>query len=80
MIVGLTIVILAVLSVHVRRFVNETAIFIVCACAWILMWIAIPLESSGRVWRLAAVAALAIVFIAAWKGGELMIRLVRHLP
>jgi len=80
MIVGLTVVILAALSVHVRRFINETAIFIVCVFAWILMWIAVPLESTRRVWRLAGVAALAVVLITAWKGGELVIRLVRHLP
>jgi hypothetical protein len=80
MIVGLTIVILAAVSVHVRRVVNETAIFIVCAFAWVLMWIAVPLESSRRVWRLAGVAALAVFFLTAWKGGELVIRLLRQLP
>jgi hypothetical protein len=80
MIVGLTVIILAALSVHVRRFINAAAMFVVCALVWTLVGIAMPLESPNRLWRLVGVAALGLVLATGWKAGELVIRLIRHLP
>jgi hypothetical protein len=80
MIVGLILVILAAVSVHVRRFINEAAMFVVCVLVWTLMWVAVMLESSRRVWRLVGVGALAVVLVTWWKSGELVIHLIRHLP
>jgi hypothetical protein len=80
MIVGLTVLILAALSIHVRRLINEAAMFVVCTLVWTLMLVAMPLESPRRVWRLIGVGALGLVLVTGWKAGELVVRLVRHLP
>ncbi len=80
MIVGLVVVMLAAVSVHARRFINEAAMVLVCILVWTLMWLALMLESPRRVWRLVGVGALVFVLATGWKGGELVIHLIRRLP
>lgn len=80
MIVGLIIVILAALSVQVRRFINEAAMLVVCGLVWTFMWVALLLESPRRVRRLMGVGALVVVLATGWRGGELVIHLIRYLP
>jgi hypothetical protein len=80
MIVGLVIVIGAAASVHVRRVINDVAMFVVCVLVWTLMWVALMLESSRRAWRLVGVGALGLVLVTAWKGSELVMHLIRRLP
>jgi hypothetical protein len=80
MIVGLSILVLAAVSVHVRRFVNGVALFIVCAIVWLFMFVAIPLESPSRVWRLVGLGALAAALLTFWAAADLALRAIRHLP
>ena len=49
MIVGITLILLLAVSVHVRRFVNAAAMFVVCAVVWVFMCVAMPLESPSRI-------------------------------
>jgi hypothetical protein len=79
-IVGLSILVLAAVSVHVRRFVNGAAMFIVCSVVWLFMFVAIPLESPNRVWRLAGLGALAAAIAICWAAADLTFRAIRHLP
>lgn len=80
MIVAAAIVLLAALSVHVRRVINGTAMFLVCLMVWTLMMIAMPLESPRRAWRLAGVIALVITLAAGWKVAGAVAGALRHLP
>jgi len=80
MITLLTVFVLAAASVHVRRTINAAAILVVCLAVWTLMWIAVPLESQRRPWRVAGVAALAAALIACWQVGRVAVQIVRHLP
>jgi len=80
MIVGIVLLLLLAVSVHVRRFVNAAAMFVVCAVVWVFMCVAMPLESPSRVWRLVGLGALAGVLISCWAVGELIVRVIRHLP
>jgi hypothetical protein len=80
MIVGISVLVLAIVSVHVRRFINDAAMFVVCAVVWVFMCVAIPLESPSRVWRMVGIGALGVVLVTGWAAGELIIRIVRHLP
>ena len=76
----LTLLVLAAASVQVRRAINTAALLLVCLAVWTLMWIAVPLESQRRPWRIAGVAALAAVLIACWQVGRVAVQIVRHLP
>ena len=80
MITGISVLLLAIVSVHVRRFVNGAAMFVVCAIVWMFMCVAMPLESPSRVWRLVGLGALGFVLVSCWAAGELMIRVIRYLP
>jgi hypothetical protein len=80
MIVGISVLLLAVVSVHVRRFINDAAMFIVCAVVWMFMCVAMPLESPSRVWRMVGLGALGLVLVSCWAAGDVIIRVVRHLP
>jgi hypothetical protein len=80
MIVGISLVILAAVSVHVRRFVNGLAMFIVCAIVWLFMFVAMPLESPSRVWRMVGLGALAAAIVTCWGAAELAFRAIRYLP
>jgi hypothetical protein len=80
MIVGVTVLLLMVVSVHVRRFVNDVAMFVVCAMVWMLMCVAMPLESPRRIWRIIGLGALGLVLAACWATGELIILVFRRLP
>jgi hypothetical protein len=80
MIVGISVLLLAVVSVHVRRLINDAAMFIVCAIVWVLMCVAMPLESPSRAWRLVGLGALGAVLVTGWAAAELIIRVARHLP
>ena len=80
MIVGLSILVLAVVSVHVRRFVNGVAMFVVCAMVWMFMFLAMALESPSRVRRLVGLAALAATLATCWAAADLAFRAIRHLP
>lgn len=80
MIVGITVLVLAVVSVHVRRFVNGLAMFIVCAIVWLFMFIAMPLESPSRAWRMVGLGALAAAIVACWAAADLLFLALRRLP
>jgi hypothetical protein len=80
MIVGLSLLVLAAVSVHVRRIVNGAAMFIVCAVVWMFMFVAMPLESPNRVWRLAGLGGLGVAVAICWAAAELAFRTIRHLP
>lgn len=80
MIVGLTLLVLAALSVRVRRAINGAAMLVVCAIVWTMMMVALPLESPKRAWRLAGACALAVVLVAGWKIADVVAALVRRLP
>ena len=80
MIVGIVLILLLAVSVHVRRFVNAAAMFVVCAVVWVFMCVAMPLESPSRAWRMVGLGALAFVLVICWSAGELIIRIARHLP
>jgi hypothetical protein len=80
MIVGIILLLLALVSVHVRRILNAVAMFLVCAVVWVAMCLAMPLESPRRSWRLIGIAALAVVLVGAWGIGELAVRILRHIP
>ena len=80
MIVGISLVILAAVSVHVRRIVNGAAMFVVCAVLWMFMFVAMPLESPNRVWRLAGLGGLAAAVAICWAAAELAFRAIQHLP
>jgi uncharacterized membrane protein len=64
-------VILAAVSVHVRRFLNGAAMFVACAVVWMFMFVAMPLESPNRVWRLAGLGGLAAAVASCWPIAEL---------
>ena len=80
MIVAVVLLVLAVLSVHVRRVINGAAMFLVCLMVWTLMMVAMPLESPRRAWRLAGVVALVVVLVVGWKVAEAVAGVIRHLP
>ena len=80
MIVGLSLLLLFIVSVHVRRVINGAAMFLVCAVVWVFMCVAMPLESPSRVWRLVGLGALGLVLVSCWAAGELIVRVLRHLP
>jgi hypothetical protein len=80
MIVGLVLLVLAAISVHVRRAINRLSMFVVCVIVWSFMWAAVPLESQRRVWRMIGVAALVLLLLAYWQAAALLARAVRHLP
>ena len=80
MMVGISVLLLMVVSVHVRRFVNGAAMFVVCVVVWTFMCVAMPLESPSRVWRVVGLGALGFVLAGCWAAGELIIRVIRHLP
>ena len=80
MIVSLAVLVLAAVSVHVRRLLNEVAMLLVCTIVWMFVWVAIPLESPRRMWRIAGLGALGLVLVTCWKAGELVVRVIRHLP
>ncbi len=80
MIVGVIVIVLAVVSARVRRWINGAAMLVVCAIVWTLAWVASRLESSRRPQRLVGVVALGLVLLTGWKAGELVITLVRRLP
>jgi hypothetical protein len=80
MIVGISLVVLAAVSVHVRRFLNGAAMFVVCAVVWMFMFVAMPLESPKRVWRLAGLGGLVAALAICWVAAELAFLAVRHLP
>jgi len=80
MIVGLSLLLLFIVSVHVRRVVNGAAMFVVCAIVWMFMCVAMPLESPSRVWRVIGLGALGVALISCWAAGELAIRVIRYLP
>lgn len=80
MIVGLALLVLAAISVHVRRAINRIAMLVVCVVVWSLMWVAVPLESQRRTWRMVGVAALVVLLLICWKAAELLARAIRHLP
>jgi hypothetical protein len=80
MMVGISVLLLMVVSVHVRRFVNGAAMFVVCVVVWTFMCVAMPLESPSRLWRMIGLGALGVVLVSYWAAGEMIIRLIRHLP
>jgi hypothetical protein len=80
MIVGIIVLLLAIVSVHVRRALNAAAMFLVCAVVWVSMCLAMPLESPRRSWRLIGIAALAVVLVSTWAIGGLVVRLLRLIP
>jgi hypothetical protein len=80
MIVGLALLVLAAISVQARRAINRIAMLVVCVIAWSFMWVAVPLESQRRQWRMVGVAALVVLLLIYWKAGELLARAIRHLP
>lgn len=80
MIVGVSLLILAAVSVHVRRLVNGVAMFVVCAVVWMFMFVAMPLESPSRIWRLVGLGGLAAAIVIGWAAADLAFRVVRHLP
>jgi len=80
MIVVISLLILAAASVHVRRFVNGAAMFVVCAVVWMFMCVAMPLESQNRVWRVAGLGGLAAAAAVCWGAAELAFRVIRQLP
>ena len=80
MIVGLSLLLLFIVSVHVRRVINGAAMFLVCAVVWVFMCVAMPLESPSRVWRMVGLGALGLVLVSCWAAGELIVRVLRHLP
>lgn len=80
MIVGISLLILAAVSVHVRRFVNGVAMFVVCLVVWLFMFVAMPLESPSRAWRMVGLAGLAAAITICWATLDLTFRALRHLP
>ena len=80
MIVAITLLVLYAISVQVRRVVNRVSLLVVCAIVWSFMWIAVPLDSQRRRWRVAGVAALVVLLFGYWKAAELLARAIRHLP
>lgn len=80
MIVGISLIILALVSVQVRRLLNGVAMLFVCTVVWTAMCLAMPLESPSRTWRLLGLAALAVVLVATWAIGGLVVHLLRLLP
>ena len=80
MIVGIVILLLAAASVQVRRALNAAAMFVVCAVVWVMMCVAMPLESPSRRWRMVGLVALAAVLVACWTMGTVILRVVRYLP
>lgn len=80
MIVVISVLILAAVSVHVRRFVNGMAMFVVCAIVWMFMFVAMPLESPSRVWRMIGLGALAAAIAACWAAADLLFLVLRRLP
>ncbi len=80
MIVGIGVLLLTLVSVRVRRIVSGAAMFVVCAMVWMLMCVAMPLESPSRVWRIVGLGALGCVLAGWWIAGELIISVIRHLP
>lgn len=80
MIAGLVLLVLFAISVHVRRVINRLAMLIVCVIVWSFMWVAVPLESQRRKWRMVGVAALVGLLLVYWKTAELLARAIRHLP
>jgi hypothetical protein len=80
MIVAISLLVLAAVSVRVRRLLNGAAMFIVCAVVWMFMFVAMPLESPRRVMRLAGLALLAAAIVICWGAAELAFRVIRHLP
>ncbi len=80
MISAVVLIVLAAVSVQVRRVINAAAMFIVCAIVWTMMVVAMPLESPRRAWRMAGVAALVVVLVAGWKIAVLTAAVLRHLP
>jgi len=79
-IVGIVILLLAAVSVHVRRVLNAAAMFIVCAVVWVMMCVAMPLESPNRLWRMVGLVALAAVLVTCWTMGTVILHVVRYLP
>ena len=63
MIIGLAAPILAAVSVHVRRFINEAAVFVVGTIVWTFLRVAVPLDRSRPGWRLIAVGAPGLVLV-----------------
>ena len=80
MIVGITLLVLFAASIHVRRLVNAAAMFVVCAIVWLFMFVAMPLESPSRVWRLAGLGGLVAAIVICWGAAELAFRTIRYLP
>jgi hypothetical protein len=80
MIVVITLLVLTAASVHVRRFVNEAAMFVVCVIVWTCMFVAMPLESPSRAWRLVGLGALISAVVIFWAAADLAFRAIRHLP
>jgi hypothetical protein len=80
MIVGFVLLVLFAISVHVRRVMNHLAMLVVCVIVWSFMWVAVPLESQRRKWRMVGVAALVALLLVYWKTAELLGRALRHLP
>jgi len=80
MIVAAVLLVLAAISVHVRRVINRVAMLVVCLVVWSFMWVVVPLESQRRQWRMVGVAALVVTVFAYWKAADLLARAVRHLP
>ena len=54
--------------------------FVVCAVVWMFMFVAMPLESPSRVWRLVGLVALAAAIVTCWAAADLAFRAIRHLP
>jgi hypothetical protein len=79
-IVGITLLVLTVVSVHVRRLVNEAAMFVVCTIVWACIFVAMPLESPRRAWRLVGLAVLVAAVITFGAVADLLFRALRHLP
>jgi hypothetical protein len=79
-IVGITVLLLAAVSVHVRRVLNAAAMFVVCAVVWVMMCVAMPLESPNRLWRIVGLVALCAVLVTGWTMGAVILRAVRYLP
>jgi hypothetical protein len=80
MIVGITLFLLAIVSVQVRRALNAAAMFLVCAVVWISMCLAMPLESPRRAWRLVGLAALVAVLASTWAIGGVVVAILRRIP
>jgi hypothetical protein len=71
---------LAVVSVHVRQFVNRAALFVLDAVGLGCVFVSAALEAETRRRRLFGLVLFALFFVGLWGGTTLIMRLVLWLP